>query len=251
MVVPLYCCSEYKVDSDGFIISKTTNKPMKPSTNPHGYLCTTVMIDGKRKAMPIHSAVAKSFLGDQTVNGMVVNHKDGNKQNNRLDNLEWVTPAYNSWHSVNILGNNVGDKNGSARAIYGVDAKSHKVKYQFTTLIGAAKFFANGAKNERRIQTVLWKALNHYEKSKSYRGCLWFYEDEYPYDIENDVNVFDFDYKPDRGFRKLSNEDVKWIRENYIPYNKEFGTRGIAKKFNVDRSIISDIVNYKTYKEVC
>lgn len=97
---------------------------------------------------------------------------------------------------------------------------------------------------------TLWRVLNHYKASRSYRSCLWFYEDECPYNIGDSVNIFD-NYEPDRGIRKLSDEDIIWIRKNYIPRDREFGTRGMAKKFNINHSTISDIINYKTYAEIC
>ncbi len=49
-------------------------------------------------------------------------------------------------------------------------------------------------------------------------------------------------------FSKLSQEDIDFIKRNYIPYDKDFGTRGLAKKFNVNHSIISELLNKKTYR---
>ena len=48
---------------------------------------------------------------------------------------------------------------------------------------------------------------------------------------------------------KLSEEDLKYIRENYVPKSKEFGGRAMASKFGVSPSVISNVVNGKTYKE--
>lgn len=172
MVVPLYCCSEYKVDSNGFIISKRDGTPMKPSLSPHGYLTTTVMINGKRKTMPIHSAVAKSFLGDKTIEGLVVNHKDGNKQNNHISNLEWVTPKENIRHSVDILGKNVGELNTNARRICGRDKNTMEIKYAFNSIIECAKAICDNGK-ERRVQQSIWRALSG--NRKTYKGCIWEY----------------------------------------------------------------------------
>ena len=50
--------------------------------------------------------------------------------------------------------------------------------------------------------------------------------------------------------RKLTDEQVKYIRENYMPYDHDFGTRALAKQFGVDNSVINLIVNGKTYKEL-
>ena len=49
--------------------------------------------------------------------------------------------------------------------------------------------------------------------------------------------------------RKLTDEQVQYIRESYIPYDRDFGTRGLGRKFGVDRSVIDYIVKGRTYKE--
>ena len=55
----------------------------------------------------------------------------------------------------------------------------------------------------------------------------------------------DLEYK-----RKLTLEQARYVRENYVPGDKEFGGRALARKFNVDRSVIEGIVSGKTYKDV-
>lgn len=57
-----------------------------------------------RKTITIHLLVARAFLGHQK-KGMEVNHKDGNKLNNHISNLEYVTPKQNQSHSRRVLGN--------------------------------------------------------------------------------------------------------------------------------------------------
>lgn len=174
MVAPLYCCKDYKVDSKGFIISKRDNKPMKPSLSPHGYLTTTVMIDGKRKTMPIHSAVAKSFLGDKTIDGLIINHKDGNKQNNSLNNLEWVTPSENVLHSIYVLGNSTGSLHGNAKKIRGINKDTKEIEYLYDSIIDCAKALCDNGK-ERQVQKSIWRALSG--NRKTYKGFIWEYVD--------------------------------------------------------------------------
>lgn len=240
----------YEVDTNGVVYSQKGN-PLKFHVNHNGYCMVCLCTNGETKGFGIHQLVARQFIeNDDPLNKTQVNHKDGNKQNNHVENLEWATAKENMRHSVDILGNYLEDKNANARTIYGVDIKTHEVKYRFTSLIGAARFFTDDKNKERHIQATLWRVLNHYEASRSYRSCLWFYEDECPYEINDVVNLSD-NYIPDRGFRKLSDDDVKWIRTHYIPYDNEFGTRGVARRFHIDNSTVSDIVNYKTYTDIC
>lgn len=64
------------------------------SLDASGYLTTQIA----RKSYKMHRLVAAAFLGDHPE--LVVNHKDGNKTNNNIENLEWVTKAQNSQHAI-------------------------------------------------------------------------------------------------------------------------------------------------------
>ena len=62
-----------------------------------GYVKTTLCKDGIKKSCSVHLLVAKTFISNP-FNKPIVNHKDGNKQNNRVENLEWVTYRENTLH---------------------------------------------------------------------------------------------------------------------------------------------------------
>ncbi|MEC1155035.1 NUMOD4 domain-containing protein [Cytobacillus horneckiae] len=49
---------------------------------------------------------------------------------------------------------------------------------------------------------------------------------------------------------KLKVKEVRYIRENYIPRDKEFGTEALRKKFGVSQQNISKIVNFKVWKDI-
>lgn len=57
----------------------------------------------------VHVLVAEAFLAPRPA-GKQVNHKDGNKANNRAGNLEWVTQGENNIHARRVLGEQVGEK---------------------------------------------------------------------------------------------------------------------------------------------
>ena len=65
--------------------------------------CTVQKLDGKKSSQPVHRLVAKAFIPNPE-NKSCVNHKDNDRTNNRVDNLEWVTPKENVYHSF-IFGN--------------------------------------------------------------------------------------------------------------------------------------------------
>lgn len=51
-------------------------------------------------------------------------------------------------------------------------------------------------------------------------------------------------------FVKLTHEDVSYIRDNYIRYDKEYGSRALANKFNVNESTIISIIKHRTWKNI-
>lgn len=69
----------------------------KGSTNQDGYLILCLSFGQEKASISIHRAVAQTFLG---TSGLQVNHKDGNKKNNVLSNLEYVTPLENIQHAI-------------------------------------------------------------------------------------------------------------------------------------------------------
>lgn len=79
---------------------KWPEKILKPQQESHGYTQVSLYrSDGKAKVFKIHRLVAGSFLAESREGGKEVNHIDGNKQNNSLTNLAWVTRLENSRHA--------------------------------------------------------------------------------------------------------------------------------------------------------
>lgn len=73
----------------------------KPVIDKNCYCIVTLCKDGKTKNQFIHRLVAQAFLPNID-NLPVVNHKDENKQNNCVDNLEWCTVKYNTNYGTSI-----------------------------------------------------------------------------------------------------------------------------------------------------
>jgi len=87
----------YKISSMGNIRNILTNKLLKPFVSC-GYYNVNLYKNKVSKGKTIHRLVATSFINN-IENKPVVNHKDGNKLNNDVSNLEWVTASENVKHS--------------------------------------------------------------------------------------------------------------------------------------------------------
>lgn len=71
---------------------------MRFSNHKKGYKILSLTFDGNRKTYKVHRLVALAFIPNPE-NKPEVNHKDGNKSNNNLDNLEWSTTSENTKHA--------------------------------------------------------------------------------------------------------------------------------------------------------
>ena len=107
MLKPIKNYKRYLIDSvNGNIYSNAKGKSMfllKPFEKPDGYLAVTLWDDSilgtkKRKTFLVHRLVAETFIPNAE-NKPTVNHKDGNKKNNCVDNLEWATLSEQQVHA--------------------------------------------------------------------------------------------------------------------------------------------------------
>ena len=94
----------YKVSDKGNIYSverkdsrgiKCGGRTLKSIYNKYGYLRVNLCKNGEVKAKYIHRIVAQTFIHNQN-NFLEINHKDENKTNNIVENLEWCTSKYNA-----------------------------------------------------------------------------------------------------------------------------------------------------------
>lgn len=88
---------QYEVSNEGNVRSLWYGKVkiVKPNVKPNGYLQVGLYKDGQRKHMYVHRLVYATFKGEIPA-GLTVNHKDENKVNNNIDNLELMTIAENN-----------------------------------------------------------------------------------------------------------------------------------------------------------
>ena len=89
--------SEYEISDDGRI--RKNGKYLKGSITPKGYV--RVNINGRKTFL--HRIVAKLFIREGKKDEQI-NHKNGIKTDNRVENLEWVSPSENLTHAYRVLG---------------------------------------------------------------------------------------------------------------------------------------------------
>lgn len=104
---------KYECSDDGHIRNRKTKKILREYSNrPDGYLRT--QFGGKTRT--VHRVIAETFLEKEKEKNFI-NHKDGNKTNNNIDNLEWCTRSENIRHAYNngLIHPKKGENNGRAK----------------------------------------------------------------------------------------------------------------------------------------
>lgn len=94
-----YVLEHYEITKDGKVFSTYTNKYLKYRKDKDGYFDVTLIYNSEGKRMPfrVHRLIALKYISNPN-NYKIVNHKDLNKQNNCLENLEWVNHKINTQH---------------------------------------------------------------------------------------------------------------------------------------------------------
>lgn len=159
---------KYQIDTLGNVYSLKNEMILKSRLNKRGYARVNLTTkDGKHKTYLVHRLVALAFIKNPE-NKPHINHIDGNKVNNIVENLEWVTPKENNLHSYEVLGKkskncNTGDrqfpnqtgyvrvhKNSSSKKKFRSSIKVNgKMKYlgSFYTAEEAAQAYQNELNN--------------------------------------------------------------------------------------------------------
>lgn len=101
--VPLSEFVNYDISNYGRIRNKNTLKLKKTPLDNNGYPHTNLWKDGKGKTFQVHRLEYAAFFPEEDLDGYVINHIDGNKENNMLSNLEKVTYQENNKHAEYII----------------------------------------------------------------------------------------------------------------------------------------------------
>lgn len=117
----------YQISNEGRVWSVRKQRILSPHKKNNGYLeILLTPVNGKRKYERVHRLVALAFI-EQPDGCTVVNHLDGDKTNNRVDNLEWCTVQRNTKHAFD---NNLGGFQERQREITEKARASNTKQYQ-------------------------------------------------------------------------------------------------------------------------
>jgi len=94
---PVPSLDGYAASATGNVENVTRNRLLTPCKHHSGYLVVTI----KKRSKLVHRLVAEAFMGE-CPKGLEVNHKDGNKANNQISNLEYITRSQNQSHAIQM-----------------------------------------------------------------------------------------------------------------------------------------------------
>lgn len=130
---------------------KWSDRILKPKIGKDKCSRVELWCDGKHKTFLVHRLEAIAFLG-KAPKGMTVNHKDGNRQNNSIDNLEWCSRAdnirYGFEHDQYHMNHcTLIDKNGNKKYF-------RSMSFASVYLGRRASYISDCLKHERKIKNV-------------------------------------------------------------------------------------------------
>lgn len=135
---------------------------LKFQTDKDGYFRVGLSKNGKKKQFRVNRLVAMAFI-DNPNNLPVVNHKDGDKQNNHVENLEWVTHSENDLHAFKT-GLRKPSDGGTKRAVLQLNKDTLEVINEFESLTEASN------KTGISIQMISYSCNG---KTKTGKGFVW------------------------------------------------------------------------------
>lgn len=218
----------YFVSDKGRMFSKHRNKFLSPGTNS-GYAYVTM----SKKSYPLHRLIMKTFKPIENCDELTVNHVDLDKLNNCITNLEWCSQRENTIHFYkNGDVNRKGELSPNAKL---TEKLVKEIRNSYNpdehTLAGVANMYGVAASTIRNVLT----------------NESWYDESYIPVYKVKRINT---DRKGSSNHRsKLTKNDVLEIRKMFED-NPNLRITDIGKKYDVVRSTISRIIDYKIWKHI-
>ena len=204
----------YQISNFGRLkkIYKTTESIRKP-TIIHCYLIFSIYKNGTTRWYSAHRLVAEAFVPNPE-NKPFVNHLDGNKFNNHVSNLEWVTQSENVQHAYSAGLTPSGSLHPDSKL---TDEQAEWCRNSYIPF--DLEFGACAMARKFGVSDTLIRRIIHGTSYKLSSGELHLATS-----------------------RKISDETREEIQRLYIKGSPEFGARALAKKFGVDPKTIRNIV---------
>lgn len=204
--VPSY--EGYYVSNFGRVKSFYTGKILKPAISL-GYLFVHLCNNSKRKIFYVHRLVAQLFVSNPD-NKPQINHRDGNRLNNHISNLEWCTSAENIKHAVehNLIPScedNYLAKLTQEQIFYIRDNPDNLTLKQLADMFGMA-----------------FQTISTIQLGKSWKNAGGIIRDKVDKRIPNKVR--------------------EQIRAEYVYGSADFGSYGLAKKYGISQKTVLNIV---------
>jgi len=212
--------THYLVLSNGNVYDTNNKKYLKFIKNNSGYLYTSINIDNKFVRLAVHRIVAITFIPNPE-NKPQVNHKNGIKTDNRVENLEWMSISENHKHAY---------ETGLHKPLS--YKKVHFTKYDDTLI----KQACIEIRKEILPLTEISKLLNIPQKVLSYirKQKNW---------VEISSKIFDYNDPAYSIKNKLKYNTLRHIKELI---KKDYSNKKICKELRIDKSDFNyDVINYR------
>lgn len=214
--------SRYTIRDNGIVWNNDTNSPMAGGRDKNGYHIVSLSLNGKKYTRKVHRLVAEAFIPNPK-NLPEVNHKDCDKWNNDVSNLEWVSPCENTHHSMNM--------------------KTRKATLKEDDVIMICELLQLGMYDIRTISQITNVTISNILKIKC--GQTWTHISS-EYDFSN--------YQFTKG--RTGNKNACWkITENQAELicgmlERRYSCTEISKALSVSRSIVYHIKCRHTWKDI-
>ena len=214
----------YKISSLGNVLGLKYNKILKPTLR-NGYLSISISAEPYKKTHNIHQLVAAAFI-QEDFNGLVINHRNGNKLDNRVENLEVVTKQENVIHSYVT-----GLHKPYSRKVAQYDLNGKLIAVHDSIKVGAI----SAGCDDRHIPDVCKGKRNQTG------GFIWKYIDEEDQSSPEGERIPGYeDYLITRDGRVYSFKSKKWLKIKTLPSGYKvigLSKNGETKEFRINQLV--------------